>query len=393
MQSRHDPDATALAETQPDPATAAAVQREALRAMIDREERVKPAHLCALALMLIGSALLSDPFWVLVAIALRFVSLAVTRWSTRRMLQAIEAKTPLNQNIAALCGALVVAGASWAGLILSVPANANSIAALAIDSVAVMGAALVIITYGPLRSAMTAFAASFVVTAGLVGVVLLGHLSPITFAVLAMLILGAVLFSKGMAEHNGDAAHLLVENRKLSSQLTVALERAEKLAWRDPLTDLWNRRAFFETYRDGPEPGTSRVFLTIDIDHFKRINDAFGHAAGDTVIKAVAHQMTTLEGALAYQGSHRSVRLGGEEFVMVLEEHNLASAEEAAERLRTMIRFIPEKFGLDPRIRVSASIGVAEQQPDETLDDVLRRSDLAMFRAKDRGRNQVACAA
>lgn len=393
MPSRYDLEANAMAETQRDPATAAAVRRETLRGMIDREERVKPAHACALAVLACGAAIQSQPFWVLAAIALRLASLVFTRWSTRRMLLTIESKQPLGHSVTVLCIALAVSGASWAGLILSVPTNASTMAILAIDSVAAIGVALVIVTYGPLRRAMTVFAASFIMTTGLGGVLLLGSLSPMAFAILTMLVLGAVLFSMGMAEHNVIAAHLLVDNRKLSSQLALALERTEKLAWRDPLTDLWNRRAFFETYQQSPECGTSRVFLTIDIDHFKSINDAFGHAAGDKVIRAVAHQMTSLESTLPKQSKHRSVRMGGEEFVMVLEDHDIASAEIAAERLRSLIRAIPKTLQLDPRIRVSASIGVAEQQPHETLDDVLRRSDLAMYSAKDRGRNQVACAA
>ena len=393
MDYRYDIDPDELRESQSDPAHRIAVQREMLGAMIDREERVKPAHAAAITLLLAGTFMLEEPWLTAGAIALRFASLIFTRWATHSITGQMDRGDNFTKPLRRLNLALFIAGSTWALLILSVPANAPPAAKLALESVGVFGAMLVIITYGPLRSAVMLFAVSYLITAGIGGVLVSESQPAVSFAILTMIVLGAILFSKGIALHSVIAAHQAVENRELGLKLANALEEAEHLAWRDPMTNIFNRRAFFEMFREPLQATESRVFLTLDIDHFKQINDEYGHAVGDEVIKALAKQMKSLRDSLPRAEDHCCVRLGGEEFVMVLEGLDAKAAERAAERLRTLVRFIPEKYEFEEGMKVSASIGVALQRNNESLDQVLRRSDLAMYRAKDRGRNQVALAA
>lgn len=130
----------------------------------------------------------------------------------------------------------------------------------------------------------------------------------------------------------------------------------------------------------------------IDLDHFKRINDNFGHDTGDIVLRAMAEQMQAVAADFP-EDTAGCVRLGGEEFILVIDGIDERHAALAAENLRLRARRIVTAQKLDPQLRVSASIGLARQREHESLDDVLQRSDLALYRAKDRGRDQVALAA
>jgi two-component system, cell cycle response regulator len=155
-----------------------------------------------------------------------------------------------------------------------------------------------------------------------------------------------------------------------------------RLATTDPLSDLLNRRAFFERAQvacacvDGPLSA-----IMFDIDYFKRINDDFGHGVGDDVIRAVASEAISEKGIVG--------RLGGEEFAIVLRGRPLADAIEAAERLRR--RFAELRLAtLGKAVRFTCSFGVSERRDGESIDDLLKRADVALYSAKKTGRNRVA---
>ncbi len=165
----------------------------------------------------------------------------------------------------------------------------------------------------------------------------------------------------------------------------------ELLASTDPLTGVVNRRRFFHTaeaelYRarryDRP-----LVLALIDIDHFKRINDTYGHAVGDDTLKTLAHAVGN-----RLRRSDLFARFGGEEFVLLLPETQLGDGLRLCERLRQMVETIKlqipdraEPFGF------TVSIGVADLQHDgDSLNQVLARADAALYKAKRDGRNQVA---
>lgn len=173
----------------------------------------------------------------------------------------------------------------------------------------------------------------------------------------------------------------------VASRLQAELAEA---ADTDPLTGLANRRrveALARPWVEDPEGALSA--LMIDVDHFKRVNDQYGHDAGDE--------------ALVWLGSHLRVearasdlvgRLGGEEFVMLLPGTRLAEALVLAERLRATVAATPADLGGGIEWPLTISVGVAERRPGDTeVRSLLRRADDAMYEAKRSGRNRVVAAA
>jgi diguanylate cyclase (GGDEF)-like protein len=165
----------------------------------------------------------------------------------------------------------------------------------------------------------------------------------------------------------------------------------EYLASRDPLTGALNRRALLDACRAAfASAGRRRVaLLMVDLDHFKAINDRFGHLMGDAVLREAVGRMQRAIGDAGLLG-----RYGGEEFVVLLPGANQADAMHIAQRLKQAIGepFAPES----PLAAVGAmavSIGVAVGEDGHRVDDVLGRADAALYRAKAMGRDQVMAAA
>jgi diguanylate cyclase (GGDEF)-like protein len=158
----------------------------------------------------------------------------------------------------------------------------------------------------------------------------------------------------------------------------------------DPLSGLRNRRGF-EVHGEqmianaihGHQPLT---LVTVDIDRFKTINDRFGHPVGDKVIIAVAELLSsaTGEGDLV-------ARLGGEEFALVLAGQEIEQAARSAELMRQRVQTELSQAVGNAQV-VSASFGLAQLSPDEALSSLARRSDLALYEAKNTGRNKVSLA-
>lgn len=162
----------------------------------------------------------------------------------------------------------------------------------------------------------------------------------------------------------------------------------QEMSCRDPLTGIWNARAFNETsdhvIREAQRYGRPFSVLFIDLDHFKSINDHHGHEAGDMVLQQVAECLA--------RGSRESDllgRVGGEEFLLMLPHTDLAGATVLAEELRASVEGLMPSIGAE-RIPVTVSIGVAGSQPDhKSILDIKRQADRAMYLAKAEGRNRV----
>ena len=164
-------------------------------------------------------------------------------------------------------------------------------------------------------------------------------------------------------------------------------QRLKTLATKDSLTGINNRRALDEKLANiilsqKRKPSTVSLIL-LDLDHFKRINDAHGHIVGDQVLVQIA---AIIEGRIRITDT--LYRFGGEEFVIVPLELDLELAERLAEQLRVLV----ENNALVPENPVTISLGVAEYQKGETCDQWLNRADKALYRAKDTGRNRVCVA-
>lgn len=178
------------------------------------------------------------------------------------------------------------------------------------------------------------------------------------------------------------------------TELELAYQRLQEneakireLMLTDPLTGLPNRRHLDQRLQEEVKRvrrfGHSVCIVMTDLDHFKKVNDTFGHAVGDATLQMFSHIL---------QDSVRSVdfvaRYGGEEFVLLLPETMMEGATQLAERIRvaTAERMIPTTDQ-----KMSASFGVTKVRGDETIYDALGRADKALYKAKENGRNRVTC--
>ncbi|OPY93058.1 MAG: Response regulator PleD [Syntrophaceae bacterium PtaU1.Bin231] len=157
----------------------------------------------------------------------------------------------------------------------------------------------------------------------------------------------------------------------------------------DPLTGVGNRRHFFE--EAARELSRSRrndkplAMLMLDIDRFKGINDAYGHDAGDAVLRALcATSLATVRTIDVF------ARIGGEEFAVLLPETAVKEAEPVAERLRARLAVTPVDLPGGKSVSFTVSVGVSAMRPGEdSCEEILKRADKALYEAKAAGRNRV----
>jgi len=168
------------------------------------------------------------------------------------------------------------------------------------------------------------------------------------------------------------------------------IRRLRDLAERDPLTGLYNRRAFFEQAHSQTaalrvDPGEDGGGVAIlDIDHFKRVNDTYGHDTGDTVIREVAGVL----GRIAHRERFLTARFGGEEFVLLMSDFDVAEVHAICEEVRTTVQALTFTSSSEA-FSVTVSIGVARLQLTEGIDNNLNAADQMLYMAKGGGRNQV----
>lgn len=207
-------------------------------------------------------------------------------------------------------------------------------------------------------------------------------------------VVGAIVLSRraGTDWRSGSSQLLSWAAEELSAALSRAYryEAAEARANIDALTGLPNRRYLEELVAiAGPRrrAGDSVGVLMIDIDRFKQLNDRYGHATGDVVLRAVGERISA-----AIRASDTPARYGGEEFAVLLRRANSNQALEVAERIRQLIRSVPPlDMGVDDPISVSVGVAVSESE-DVGLASMLELADKALYRAKREGRNRVVLA-
>lgn len=185
---------------------------------------------------------------------------------------------------------------------------------------------------------------------------------------------------------------LLIRIRFLLRQKQLVENLAEQ-ARKDPLTGLSNRRQLMSDLSLEMERakryGTPLALILLDVDHFKKYNDSYGHPAGDEVLRQVARLLT-----LNVRAFDKVARYGGEEFVVILPQTNLPGAVAAAEKLRRVVEGHPFLGGeTQPGGKLTVSLGVAGFPGHAgSVDDLLQRADQAMYRAKAAGGNRVVVA-
>jgi diguanylate cyclase len=186
---------------------------------------------------------------------------------------------------------------------------------------------------------------------------------------------------------NAEVSRLRVRLQRKNNELAHAASRLNDLASRDELTGLWNRREFMrlllEESRRAVRSQSSFCVAIIDIDHFKKVNDTFGHLTGDAVLHELAQLLESMRRA-----TDSVARYGGEEFTLLLVNAKLATATVALERIRSQVMQYDWEV-IAAGLHLTISVGIAAWRPGETLTQVLNRADAALYEAKDAGRNCV----
>ena len=196
--------------------------------------------------------------------------------------------------------------------------------------------------------------------------------------------------TKVTLEQNDQLQHRLAETSQEMADLKQDLASVREETMTDVLTGIFNRRAFdmrlLQAAAETSEQHEPLCLLIVDIDHFKHFNDAHGHQAGDQILRLVAQ---TCKNGL--KGQDTAARYGGEEFGLILPNTSLENAIRVAEILRRTIehkevvnRVNSEKLG-----QITISVGVALFRAGESLESFIERTDAAMYRAKQNGRNRV----
>ncbi len=185
-------------------------------------------------------------------------------------------------------------------------------------------------------------------------------------------------------QHQLDAAQTEIE------ALRTELKKSRQDAHIDPLTGLFNRRVFDSELEQFSQGGNSQrmSLIMIDVDHFKRFNDTYGHLMGDKVLQYV--------GKLLRENCRQPVlpvRFGGEEFAVLAPGYNIAAAVDLAEALRSKIEAIRirQRRTGDVISSVTASFGISQLQPGQSPVELIEAADNAMYKAKENGRNRVEC--
>ncbi len=170
-------------------------------------------------------------------------------------------------------------------------------------------------------------------------------------------------------------------------ELARSVELISEIAIRDELTGLYNRRYLLELLeleiKRSSRDGSSFCLALLDIDHFKKVNDTYGHPVGDEVLRAVSASMNVTLRKTGFCG-----RYGGEEFLIVLTKTTPDGAASAMERLRCTI----EELQFDGDccdLMVTASVGLAKHEQGEPIETTISRADAALYQAKKSGRNRV----
>ncbi len=188
-------------------------------------------------------------------------------------------------------------------------------------------------------------------------------------------------------QRNDQLQERLRETVVETEQLRGELEEHRRAALVDPLTGLLNRRAMDAHFDELLVQRRAFALLMVDIDHFKAINDTYGHALGDAVIRNVADAIRN-----CIRGGDHAVRYGGEEFLVMLPDTPLDGASKVAEAIRARIHGLRlvrrrDHFQLDP---FTVSVGVTAWQAGDSADGMLQRADSALYASKNSGRNRVS---
>jgi|LUMU01.1.fsa_nt_gb diguanylate cyclase (GGDEF)-like protein len=374
------------------PISERAVRRQKLSLVLEIEKKAQIANAVCWLMMVFAVFQLDDPNAFAIPLLSRFIASPLTHFSFKRARATLAAGGTGSEAIRPVAVALVVGGASWASMLPPLfDVSLNQPAALLIFGALVAGITIIVSMLAPVPILALTFAVGFQVTA-----TALLFLDPPdshdwgSLMAIDALFLVFLAYAFAATNRQEETARTLVTNRMLTQRLEASLREVEQLAYRDHLTGLMNRRSFFR-FAEKLDPDRTRHVLTIDLDHFKAINDTFGHATGDLVLERVGAALRDVVSGLDGD-DHCAARTGGEEFVMILDIDDMERTASVAEQIRFAIAGLSAGMA-HAELKTSASIGVGEWAARDDLDEVLARADRATYRAKAAGRNRVERAA
>lgn len=196
-----------------------------------------------------------------------------------------------------------------------------------------------------------------------------------------------------MMQYNQDLEKRLDHSANMMEELKRDMERIRQQAITDGLTGLANRKAFDDQIgrlcRESKNAGLIFSLVMIDIDHFKAFNDSYGHQVGDQVLRLVSRTLIN-----EVKGQDMAARYGGEEFVILLPGTNVNAAQMVANNIRKAVekKEVVNRNTGDHLGQITVSCGVAQFYSTETVEDLIRRADVALYNSKNKGRNQVSVA-
>ena len=199
--------------------------------------------------------------------------------------------------------------------------------------------------------------------------------------------------TRAVAEQNNKLQNELAATTDQLSEMRDNFDRVYRESQVDPLTEVGNRKFFdHEVVRamtEAKEKNTILSMLMVDIDHFKKFNDTYGHLIGDQVLRLVARTMIE-----NLKGRDIIARYGGEEFVILLPQTCVQDAERVANQLRASLatKRIKKRGSNEILGIITVSLGAAEYKPGEDVESLVGRADAALYKAKQTGRNKVVCA-
>jgi len=170
---------------------------------------------------------------------------------------------------------------------------------------------------------------------------------------------------------------------KTHLKLSQTLKSLDYMAARDPMTGIYNRRRFFDLAQNMLDAQDNIFAVMIDIDKFKLVNDNYGHPFGDIVIKSVVNTVSSKLPSDAIFG-----RLGGEEFAILISAPTLDDVKNKIEEIRESVEALEESCE-GKIVKFTISNGISKKKSDDTLDEILKRADEALYEAKETGRNRV----
>ena len=193
------------------------------------------------------------------------------------------------------------------------------------------------------------------------------------------------------ALHAIERSKIRVKLDQVTQELRTANERLERLVQLDPLTELLNRRglqdALSREIQRAHREESDLLALILDLDDFKQVNDTLGHAVGDVVLKEISEKLK-----LSVRVTDYVARIGGDEFLILMPQTRLAEGVRVAEKIRRVVSGTLISLSLDTHFKITASLGLVAVSPDiVSIDELLARTHVVLYRSKDGGKNRLSC--